>query len=170
MRVFLSYHRADTKYKNKLENILADKDIDYYVVSENADFNGWSHQEIAEYITKYMSNCTVTLCIIGQETYTRAHVDYEIHETLKGKLCERKGLVGIMLENRGDSKNDINYEIFPQRISDNEEYTVLEQWSTIEKRVVDAIDLAQQSRCNNYIHVNNKRALMPFRKRKYYDN
>lgn len=40
MKVFISYHRADTKYRHKVETILNNAGIDYYAVSEDADFNG----------------------------------------------------------------------------------------------------------------------------------
>lgn len=40
MKVFISYHRADTKFRHKAENILNNAGIDYYAVPEDADFNG----------------------------------------------------------------------------------------------------------------------------------
>ena len=40
MKIFISYHRADTKYRYKVENILNNAGIDYYAVPEDADFNG----------------------------------------------------------------------------------------------------------------------------------
>ena len=40
MKVFISYHRADTAYRRKLERILQNYGIDYYAVPEDADFNG----------------------------------------------------------------------------------------------------------------------------------
>lgn len=47
MRVFISYHRADTAYRRKLENILQSHRIDYYAVPEDADFNGKKQKQFA---------------------------------------------------------------------------------------------------------------------------
>ena len=50
MRVFISYHRADTAYRRKLENILQSHRIDYYAVPEDADFNGKKAETIRNFL------------------------------------------------------------------------------------------------------------------------
>jgi len=170
MKIFISYHLADSKYRFELENILKERNIDYYAVPENADFSNWHHQHISQVIIEELKKCDVTLCIIGKVTYSRPHVDHEIHATLEGKICDRRGIVGIMLENRCDNKNNIDFSTFPNRIQDNLKYTVLEQWATITKRIVFAIDLASSNRCDKSIQVDNSRDLMPLRSKHYYDN
>ena len=75
MKVFISYHRADTKYRYKVENILNNAGIDYYAVSEDADFNGKKAETIKTFICNRLKECDVMMCLIGRETYKRPHVD-----------------------------------------------------------------------------------------------
>ena len=169
-KIFISYHRADTKYRKKLESILDEKRIEYYAVPENTQFDGQSHQYIKDQIISCMSNCSIVLCLIGQETYSRPHVDWEIHAALKGGVEKRKGLIAVMLEVRGDSKNDIDYATFPNRIQDNEEYAVIEQFASLSERIYSAIEIAECNRKNEKLTVNNSRELMHLRSKRYYDN
>lgn len=169
-KIFISYHRADTKYRKKLESILDEEGIEYYSVPENAQFNGQSHQYIKDQIISCMSDCSIVICLIGQETYSRPHVDWEIHAALKGGVGKRKGLIAVMLEVRGDSKNDIDYETFPNRIQDNEEYAVIEQFASLSERLYYAIKVAENNRKDEELNINNSRELMHLRSKRYYDN
>lgn len=83
-KVFISYHLADQRYISKIKRKLEKHGIDYYAVDESADFTGWSNQRISEFILSKMSSCNVLLCIVGLKTYSRPHVDYELHHSLKG--------------------------------------------------------------------------------------
>lgn len=169
-KIFISYHRADTKYRKKLESILDEEEIEYYAVPENTQFNGQSHQYIKDQIISCMSDCSIVICLIGQETYSRPHVDWEIHAALKGCVGKRKGLIAVMLEVRGDSKNEIDYETFPNRIQDNEEYAVIEQFASLSERLSYAIEVAENNRKNEELNINNSRELMRLRSKRYYDN
>lgn len=169
-KIFISYHRADTKYRQKLESILKEKRIEYYAVPENAQFDGQNHQNIKDQIISCMSDCSIVICLIGQETYSRPHVDWEIHAALRGGVEERKGLIAVMLEVRGDSKNNIDYETFPNRIQDNEEYAVIEQFASLSERLSYAIEVAENNRKNEKLNVDNSRKLMSLRSKLYYDN
>lgn len=141
-KIFISYHRADMKYKNKILAILQEHRYPYYCVNENKNFNELKHQDIASQICFMMDDCDVLLCIVGKETYARPHVDWEIHTALKGGVDNRKGIIVVMLENRNDSKNNIDFNTFPNRLQDNLNYIVLEQYATIADRIDDAINIA----------------------------
>lgn len=172
MKVFISYHRGDTAYKNTLVEYLETEEIPYYVVPEDYSFDGLHHEHIAQIIIDEVKWCSVTICIIGQETYSRPHVDHEIKATIKGGISTRRGLVGLMLDNRGDSKNNINYDIFPNRIQDNYTdeipYVVLGQWASFKSELKNLLNEAYDNRYENY-EVKNNRKLMKLRKGKYYD-
>lgn len=170
MKIFISYHRADTKYRKKLELILSNAGIKYYAVPESADFNGQSHQYIKDQIVSHMKDCDIVICLVGQETYSRPHIDWEIHAALCGGVKNRKGLIAVMLENRGDSKNNIDYDTFPNRIEDNESYSVFEQFASLSERLNYALETAEANRKDERLSVNNSRQLMPLRTKKYYDN
>ncbi len=169
MKVFISYHRADTKAREHIEDLLKDNDISFYAVPKNVNFDGENHQHIKDTILQGMYDCDVLLCIVGKNTYTRPHVDWELHEALKGDIKTRKGVVAVMLENRGDSKNNIDYATFPNRLEDNEDYIVIEQYASLQDRLKEALDEALNNSWNRDIQVNNRRAPMQLRQGKYFD-
>lgn len=169
MKVFISYHRADTKAREHIEDLLKDNGILFYAVSRNVNFDGEHHQYIKDTILQGMYDCDVLLCIVGKDTYTRPHVDWELHEALKGDIKTRKGVLAVMLENRRDSKNNIDYATFPNRLEDNEDYIVIEQYASLQDRLNDALAAALDNSWNRDIQVNNRRPPMPLRQGKYFD-
>lgn len=171
-KIFISYHRKDSEKKDELVEILEELDYEVNSIDEDHIFDGRKHQEIAQICIDEIEDCDVTICIVGTDTYRRSHVDHEIKATLRGGFENRKGLVAVMLEERGDSKNNIDLNSFPNRIQDNitEEfdYVVLEQWASIRNKIVDAIDEAEFRR-TEHINVKNKRTLMELRQGRYYN-
>lgn len=168
MNVFVSYHRADAVEKDRVINILKENGVQYYVV-ENINFDGEKHQYIKDTILKKMTGCDVVLCIIGKETYTRPHIDWELHEALKGGVSGRKGILAVMLEKRMDNKNAIDYDTFPNRLQDNATYIVVEQYASLQDRIMPALIKAKHnSRDKNY-KISNKRILMELKKGEYYE-
>lgn len=170
MEVFISYHRVDTKYRKRIATMLEEQGYTYYAVPEDACFDGDFHQTINNKILPNVDKCNVLLCIVGKETYQRAHVDWELHRALKGDTSKRKGIIAVMLEERNDSKNDINYETFPPRLADNEEYIILEQFASLNDRLEFAIEASKKNSKDAQIQTNNQRTPMPVRHKKYYDN
>jgi len=169
-KIFISYHRADRKYKNAIVEILEEYGYRYFCVDENEIFNGWNHQRIADYICSKMEDCDVLLCIVGKETYERPHVDWEIHTALKGGVENRKGIVAVMLEKRQDCINNIDYNTFPTKLQKNLDYIVLEQYASISDRIEQAIEVAIANRNDDKIQVTHKNPVMQIRSGKYYDN
>lgn len=169
-KVFISYHRADMKYKKYIETLLCEHGYPFYCVNENKNFNGLSHQNIAIKICSIMDDCDVLLCIVGKETYARPHVDWEIHSALKGDTINRKGIVAIMLENRQDSKNNIDFNTFPTKLQENLNYIVLEQFATIEGRIDYAINTAMENKNNTKIQITHRNPVMKLKSGLYFDN
>ena len=169
MKVFISYHRADTKDREHIEDLLKDNNIPFYAVPKDVNFDGEHHQYIKDTILQGMNDCDVLLCIVGKDTYTRPHVDWELHEALKGNIHTRRGILAVMLEKRGDSKNNIDYATFPNRLEDNEDYIVIEQYASLQDRLKEALDETLDNSRNREIQVNNRRPPMPLRQGKYFD-
>lgn len=169
MKVFISYHRADTKAREHIEDLLKDNNIPFYAVPKDVKFDGEHHQYIKDTILQGMNDCDVLLCIVGKDTYTRPHVDWELHEALKGNIHTRRGILAVMLEKRGDSKNNIDYATFPNRLEDNEDYIVIEQYASLQDRLKDALDKALDNSRNKDMQVNNSRLPMQLRQGKYFD-
>lgn len=167
MKLFISYHLADTKYVKTIKEKLDSAGISYYSVPENSDFTGIHNEEISKYILSKMSDCQVLLCLVGKDTYTRPHVDYEIHHALKGGVGTRLGIVTVLLEARKDSIYDINYETFPPRLSDNEAYVVLVQNASLYDQIDDCVRQASKNRNDSKLEVYNTRKCMKL-PNKYY--
>ena len=169
MKVFISYHRKDTKYRNRIIDILKANNIDFYCVPEETDFSGWTHQKITEFIYSELKKCDIVLCIIGEETYSRPHVDMEIHAALKGNIRDRKGIIAVMPEKRKDNKYNIDYDTFPTKLSQNAQYVVLEQFASLHATINIYIQKALANKNNPKLQTTHKNSVMKLRNGKYYE-
>lgn len=102
---------------------------------EDVNFNGWSAQEINRFTCSELQECDVLLCLIGQETYRRPHVDREIHTALKGDPGVRLGIVGVLLSTRGDSLDRPNNATIPAKIRDNSNYVVWTEYNDLNSKL-----------------------------------
>lgn len=123
--VFVSYHHAnDQFYKNKFEELFAHTydimvtksvqigDIDITLKTETI------RQKIRD---EYLRDSTVTVVLIGTDTWKRKHVDWEISSSLRDTaLNPRSGLIGIYLPSHSDYGRDKwNPYTIPPRLYDN---------------------------------------------------
>jgi len=133
-KVFVSYHHDnDQKYREKFESICEDRivswsvemgDIDEYLKDETI----W--QKIRD---EYLRESTVTVILIGEKTWQRKFIDWEISASIRDtEKNPRSGLLGILLPTHPDYNND-NYNkcIVPPRFYDNCkcDYAKLYDWS-----------------------------------------
>lgn len=170
MKLFISYHLADQVKVNKIKDKLDSRKISYYAVPVNADFSGWSNQQISDFILKEMRDCQILLCVVGTETYSRPHIDYELHHSLKGGIGKRLGWIVDLLENRQDSIYEIDYSTFPNRIQDNEDYACLVSNASLFTLIDELIKKANSKRKDPEYVIDNTRPCMPLSKSKYYKN
>lgn len=170
MRVFISYHRADNKYRHKVENILTSAGIDYYAVPEDADFNGKKAETIKSFICNKLKKCDVMICLIGNATYSRPHVDREIHTALKGVPGVRLGIVAVHLPSRTDSLKSIDKNTYPKKILDNKKYVVWCDYSELNENIEDLINVAYQNSLNRKLQTNHTNPCLPLRTTLYYEN
>lgn len=170
MRVFISYHRADTRYRKKLENILIDKRIEYYAVPEDADFNGKKPETIRAFLCAKLKKCDVLICLIGKETYRRPHVDREIHTALKGEPGVRLGIIGVHLPTRRDSLSAVDLNTFPKKLFDNREYVVWADWKDLNEQIKSFAELARERAFDAKIQTTHSHPCLPLKEKIYYDN
>ena len=170
MKIFISYHRKDSYYRHKLENILTSKNIEYYAVPEDADFTGKKHESICHFICNRLKECDVLLCLIGEETYKRPHVDREIHTALKGRPGKRLGIIGILLPTRKDSLNYIDLNTFPTKLWENKEYVIWENWNKLNSQIATLISSAANNAKNPSLQTNHTNPCMKLRSTFYYDS
>ena len=144
--VFLSYyHSDDRQYRSRFEELfghvftvksveLGDMDIDL------------STQYIERLIQQdYISDTSVVVVLVGQNTYRRKHVDWEISAALDEKAGGYSGLLGLCLPTHPDYKKDkYHVSVVPPRFVDNlrtgyaELYDWTESASAMKARVEDA--------------------------------
>lgn len=170
IKVFISYHRADSNYRKKAENILRSHNIEYYAVPENIDFHGQSAESIKTFLCEKLKQCDVLLCLIGKDTYKRPHVDHEIHTALKGNAGDRLGIVGVHLPKRKDRLQAIDLSTFPAKLWDNKDYVVWSEWSKLNDDILNLIQSAYNRSKDRTLQTNHSNPCMQLRKTLYYDN
>lgn len=140
-RVFVSYHHElDESYKKIFE--LRFGNAAGTLVATGVELGDIDPNLSAETIRtkirdEYLRDSSVTVVLVGELTWQRKHVDWEISSTLRdSKLHARGGLLGILLpayhaaQSGGERRRDDLHTI-PPRLHDNLEggYAKLYDWS-----------------------------------------
>jgi len=137
-KTFVSYHHAnDQFYKNKFEQLFSDTyDIMVSKSVQIGDINpNLATDTIRQKIRdEYLRDSTVTVVLIGSETWQRKHVDWEIAASIRStQYSPRSGLVGILLPSYPRPANPNNYtrNTVPPRLHDNIEcgFAKIYNWS-----------------------------------------
>ncbi|MCY4414712.1 MAG: TIR domain-containing protein [Chloroflexi bacterium] len=136
-KVFVSYHHQnDQGYRNRFERLFSDVyDImDSRSVRIGSIPDGLRIDEISRLIRDdYLSDSTVTVVLIGTDTWRRKHIDWEVAATVRDTTANRRsGLVGIFLPTH-PSYGDDDYDPYtiPPRLHYNVEcgFADLYDWS-----------------------------------------
>ena len=149
-KVFVSYHHAnDQVYRDKFEHLFA-KTYDIMVSKSvqigDIDTNLKTETIRQKIRDEYLSDSTVTVVLIGSETWKRKHVDWEISSSIRSTLLSsRSGLLGIILPiyPRAD-RTKYNPHTIPPRLHDNIEcgFASIHNWnddsSIVQKWIHDA--------------------------------
>ena len=133
-KVFVSFHHEnDEEYRKKFErifnNIYVSKSVDIGDIDPNLNTET-VRRKIRE---EYLGDTSVTVVLVGKETWKRKHVDWEISASIrKIKISPRSGLLGIILPTHTDyNKKTYTPYIIPPRLYDNIEckYAKIYDWS-----------------------------------------
>lgn len=134
-RIFISYHHNnDEFYRNKFEKLFDDRSfISYSVDIGDIDPNLKTETIRRKIRDEYLRESSVTVVLVGEETWKRKHVDWEISSSLRNTQHNpRSGLLGIILSTYPRNKNN-EYSPFtiPPRLSDNIncEFAIIYNWS-----------------------------------------
>jgi len=137
-RVFISYHHAnDENYKNIFELRFGNSaDV---IVRGSVQIGDINPDANTEYIRQrvrddYLRNSSVTVVLVGTETWQRKHVDWEIYSSLRDTSANpRSGLIGILLPSYSSTQRPGGYNKYtiPPRLADNIEcgFAQLYAWS-----------------------------------------
>ena len=124
-KCFISYyHDSDQFYKDKfvrlfddyydifIDGSVGDGDIPDYLSTETI------RQKIRD---NYLRDTSVTIVLIGPETWKRKYVDWEISSSVRNtQKNPRSGLLGILLPNHPNyGENTFTPNIIPPRLYDN---------------------------------------------------
>ena len=135
-KVFVSYHHAnDQAYKNRFELLFSQ--VTEAMVSRSVQLGDIDPQLKTETIRRkirdeFLRDSTVTVVLIGTETWKRKHVDWEISSSIRDtQFNPRSGLLGIFLPAYPLSNNQYNPYTIPPRLYDNVrcEFAKLHKWS-----------------------------------------
>jgi hypothetical protein len=140
-RVFVSYHHAnDENYKN-IFNLRFGNAFGILVrgAVELGDIDPTTNAErIRQRIRDdYLRDTTVTVVLVGVDTWQRKHVDWEIYSSLRDTQANpRSGLLGILLPSfraryGGIGSYGSNKFMVPPRLADNVDsgFATLREWS-----------------------------------------
>ena len=121
-KVFISFHEDDLQYKDLFVSMMGKRIVDRSVKVGNIDDTNIKTPTIRQKIRDdYIRDATVTIVLIGPETWQRKHVDWEIGSSIrKTKKNPRCGLIGILLPNHKNyGSKRINTRLVPPRLADN---------------------------------------------------
>lgn len=150
-KLFISYyHRDDEAYRKRFNRQFGHLFIDKSVQPDDIDDTDLSDQYIKRLIQKgYLSDTSVVVVLIGNRTWSRRHVDWEISGAVTSKVGGRSGLVGILLPTRPDyAREDIDVHTIPPRLLDNvmSGYAKLYRWTDSPSAISRRIDVAFKAR------------------------
>ena len=135
-KVFISYHDADRKHKDRFVSNMGDSIIDESVQVDDIDDTNIKVETIRQRIRdKFIRDATVTIVLIGPCTWQRKHVDWEIGSSLRETdLNSRCGLLGILLPHHPIAlTRKHNPRLIPPRLADNavndDPYAQIYYWS-----------------------------------------
>ena len=137
-KVFVSYHHNnDQKYRNDFEELFHNNH--QILISKSVQMGDIDPNLKTETIRRkiredYLSDSTVTVVLIGSETWKRKHVDWEISSSLRHTEANpRSGLIGILLPTH-PSYNQETFDPYtiPPRLYDNtaDKFAKIYDWST----------------------------------------
>ena len=136
-KVFVSYHHSrDQAYRNRFEYLFSNiRDV---IISKSVQIGDLGPNLRTETLRQkirdeYLRDSTVTVVLIGAETWKRKHVDWEIGASIRRtQYNPRSGLIGIVLPtySRVDRTKYDPYTI-PPRLHDNIEcgFATIRNWS-----------------------------------------
>lgn len=116
-KVFVSYHHTnDQYYREQFENLF-NNTYNNIIISKSVQIGGIDPNSKTDIIRqkirdKYLRDATVTVALIGTETWKRKHVDWEIAASIRDtQFNPRSRLIGIFLPTYQLSTNNKSTKI-----------------------------------------------------------
>lgn len=163
-KVFISYyHFDDQKYKESLDSLLGSR-----VINKSVEAGEYDSDNSDEYVKRLIrddkiSDSSVIIVLVGPNTKTRKHVDWEIYAGLRESVNGNSGLFGILLPTfplSWDGK--YHYDNIPARLADNIKsgYAEMYTWEYARAHIFTIIDTAFSNRISLRSKIDNSRLQM----------
>lgn len=121
-KVFVSYHHCyDENYKKEFCRMLGSDIVDKSVEDGDVDIYLKTDTIRHKIRDEFIADASVTVVLIGQCTWQRKHVDWEIGSSLwDTRKNSRCGLLGILLPTHYDfGQKTYDNNLIPPRLADN---------------------------------------------------
>ena len=143
-KVFVSYHHdSDQEYRKKFENLCGNVIVSRSVDIGDIDPNLKTETIRQKIRDEYLRDSTVTVVLIGKQTWQRKHIDWEISSSIRQtKYSSRSGLLGVILPTYPRPKPGYyNHCTIPPRLHDNIDcgYAKIYSWSTNSTQIQELI-------------------------------
>lgn len=135
-KVFLSFHSQDIQYKIRFEQLF--HQLHGVVISRSVAIGDIAGNLLTETVRQkirdeYLRDSSVTIVLVGSQTWQRKHVDWEIASSIRHtEFNPRSGLIGIMLPtHKNFNSSSYDPHSVPPRLHDNIKcaYSVMYDWT-----------------------------------------
>ena len=160
-KVFVSFHHRDQKYKESFVSLMKGYMVDMSVDTGDINPNNKVDTIRSTVRDKFLRDTSVTVVLIGKDTWRRKHVDWEIAGSIRQtQYNSRTGLLGILLPTYPVPKNEkYNKCTIPPRLYDNVKcgFATIHSWSeypqTVQKWIHNAFNKRKSVQPDNsYVH------------------
>lgn len=134
-KVFVSFHHAnDQGYRERFDRLGVQHDIMVPWSVQDGDIDPRLPADTVRGKIRdgFLRDATVTVVLVGTETWKRKHVDWEIGSTIRNTTYNRRaGLLGILLPSYLQANGSVNKYTIPPRLADNVDkgYAKLYHWT-----------------------------------------
>ncbi|WP_371803061.1 TIR domain-containing protein [Candidatus Lokiarchaeum ossiferum] len=150
-KTFISYYHADDEqYRNEFERLFGAAYVSKSVEVGDIDTNLQTETIRRKIRDEYLRDSTVTVVLIGKNTWKRKHIDWEISSSIRHtEYNPRSGLLGIFLPTHPDYGRE---KYTPHKIPPRLHYNVkckfakLYDWTTNINNVIEWIHEAFENR------------------------
>ncbi len=167
-KVFISYHHeCDEYYRNEFERLFGS-----VFVNKSVGYNEIDSQNSTDYIKRlileeYITDASVAVVLVGQESSCRKHIDWELSAALDKKVGGYSGLLGICLPGHPDyGLTTYDPALTPGRLVDNIQsgYAMYYDWTGNIELMKARIQDAFEARIQRKDSIKNGRLQMPLNK------
>jgi hypothetical protein len=153
-KAFVSYyHKDDQAYRNIFENLFDDLLISKSVVDGDIDPDNSADYTKMLIQNEYLNDTTILIVLIGEKTYCRKHIDWEIYGALDYKVGDKyAGILGLFLPSHSSfGKTTYSGSSIPERLRLNHEsgYAIFKDWTEDRVKLQEYVELAIANREND---------------------